>query len=109
MALAARLPAHMKAASLYALEAEDHYLRVHSDRGEALVHMRMTDAETMLGTEIGARVHRSFWIARSAIVGVERRGNTIHAHLATGLAVPISRRRYAMLAANGLFSNCADA
>lgn len=40
----ARLPLRLRRARLLALEAEDHYLRVHTDAGSVLILLRFTDA-----------------------------------------------------------------
>lgn len=52
---------------LLPLQAENHYLRIHADRGSAFVLMRLGDAMEMLGSEAGWRVHRSFWGAADAL------------------------------------------
>ncbi|WP_204283531.1 hypothetical protein, partial [Klebsiella pneumoniae] len=41
-ALRAKLPAALRHARLIALSAEDHYLRVHTDRGNALILMGLS-------------------------------------------------------------------
>lgn len=89
-ALVAALPADRRG-RLLALQAEDHYLRIHTDRGEALVHRRFSDAlQAARGLE-GLRVHRSWWVARSAIESVERDGDRLVLRLRGGLVVPVSR------------------
>ncbi len=47
-----RLPARLAGARLLAVEAQDHYLRLHTDRGDDLVLMRLADASILVG---GAR------------------------------------------------------
>lgn len=76
---------------LLALEAEDHYLRVHTDRGNALIHNRFSDALSRVATVDGLRVHRSWWVARSAIERVARDGDRLALHMRGGLVVPVSR------------------
>ena len=39
-----RLPAKLRGADIRAVEAQDHYLKVHTDRGEALILLRLADA-----------------------------------------------------------------
>ena len=39
-----RLPVKLRGAELYAVQAEDHYLRVHTSRGSDLILMRLADA-----------------------------------------------------------------
>lgn len=88
--LVAALPPDRRGA-LIALEAEDHYLRIHTDRGDALVHRRLSDAITDVGAIDGLRVHRSWWVARGAIEQVERDGDRLLLRLRGGLVVPVSR------------------
>jgi DNA-binding LytR/AlgR family response regulator len=86
-----RLPPHLAAARLIALEAEDHYLRVHTDAGSALILMRLSDAVQETGGEDGARCHRSWWVARHAVRSARRHGSVMRLHLDGGLEVPVSR------------------
>ena len=66
-ALTDKLPHRLRRASLIAMVAEDHYLRVHTDKGEALILMRLSDAITAADALDGARTHRSWWVAREAV------------------------------------------
>jgi hypothetical protein len=90
-ALAGRLPPHLKDARLLALEAEDHYLRIHTETGSALVLMRLSDAARALGDEAGQQVHRSFWVAGSAVAGAQRRDGRLFLRLVNGMEIPVSR------------------
>src|SRR4051794_29307167 len=69
----ARLPDRLRGARLLAVEAEDHYLRFHTDRGSDLLLMRLADAIAEL-EGLGTQTHRSWWVARDAVVAVEKRG-----------------------------------
>ncbi|OSZ72710.1 hypothetical protein CAP39_05225 [Sphingomonas sp. IBVSS1] len=100
-ALAERLPARLRAGRLLALAAEDHYLRVHTDLGNDLVLMRMADAVALLAEVPGARVHRSWWVARAAVTGTNRDGDRLFLTLETGLSAPVSRAERARLTAAG--------
>lgn len=87
-----RLPPKLRGAALYAVQAEDHYLRLHTDRGSDLILMRLSDAvEELEGLE-GARTHRSWWVARPAVRGVDRGDGRATLTLEGGLSVPVSRR-----------------
>lgn len=88
--LIAALPPERRGA-LLALEAEDHYLRVHTDRGHALIHRRFSDALGRVAAIDGLRVHRSWWVARGAVERVARDGDRLALHLRGGLVVPVSR------------------
>lgn len=99
--LAARLPARL-GGDVIALRTEDHYVRVYTRIGDALVLMRMSDAIGELVGIPGIQVHRSWWIARDAIVAVERRGRTTRVHLSNGLTAPVARDRLKTVATAGL-------
>lgn len=87
-----RLPMKLRTASIRAVQAEDHYLRVHTDRGSDLILMRLSDAvEELEGLE-GARTHRSWWVARDAVRDIERGDGRATLTLDDGLRVPVSRR-----------------
>lgn len=82
---------------IIALEMEDHYVRVHTALGSALVLMRLRDA-TALVTEVeGMQVHRSWWVARGAVEDVLRDGRNIRLKLARGLEAPVARAKIADL------------
>lgn len=99
--LLARLPPHLGTARLLALEAEDHYLRVHTDAGSALILMRLSDAVQETGGEDGARCHRSWWVARRAVRSASRQGSVVRLHLDGGLEVPVSRSHLRTLRSAG--------
>ena len=86
-----RLPADRRGALLH-LQMRDHYVEIHTDRGSELVLMRFGDALMELGGTEGMQVHRSHWIARTALKKVSRRAGRTVAHLANGAEVPVSRR-----------------
>ena len=86
-----RLSARRRAARLIALEAEDHYVRVHTDAGSELLQMRFSDALEELSRAYGYRLHRSWWAAADAIEKVRWSRGTGEARLAGGLVAPVSR------------------
>lgn len=79
--------------TLLALAAEDHYLRIHTSRGQALALLRLRDAITSLGEEAGVQVHRSFWVARDAAPQPSRRGQSWQLDLPGGVSIPVSKAR----------------
>ncbi len=101
--LVERLPPRLGAGRLLALEAEDHYLRVHTDLGHDIILMRMTDAIALLDSLPGARVHRSWWVARDAVEGSSSIGGRTTLCLATGITAPVSRAMRPLIAAQGWF------
>ncbi len=86
-----RLPPRLRGAELHAVEAEDHYLRLHTSRGSDLVLMRLADALGELEGIEGARTHRSWWVARAAVQGAERGDGRAVLRLPGGLEAPVSR------------------
>jgi len=76
---------------ILALEAEDHYLRVHTLHGSALVLMRLTDAAAIIDPRLGLRVHRSWWVAREGVRALETKPGRAIVRLLDNTAVPISR------------------
>jgi len=87
-----RLPPRLRGARLIAVEAEDHYLRLHTDRGSDLILMRLADALRELEGLEGAQTHRSWWVAKDAVRGVKRGDGRALLTLDGGLEAPVSRR-----------------
>ena len=98
-----RLSAKRREAALIAVEAEDHYLRVHTDAGQELITARFGDALKELDAAPGFRTHRSWWVAAGAIDDVKWLRGRGEARLKCGLVVPISRSQAAPLKAAGWF------
>lgn len=89
--LALRLPPEVRGRIL-CLEMEDHYVRVHTDRGSALVLMRLSDAINEAQPVPGRQVHRSWWVSDEAVEGFERNGRTGSIRLVNGARAPVSQR-----------------
>ena len=87
-----RLPPHLRSSRLIAVEAEDHYLRVHTEHGSHLILMRLSDALDELEGLEGAQTHRSWWVAKDAVQGARRSDGRATLALAQGLTAPVSRR-----------------
>ncbi|MCG8440795.1 MAG: LytTR family transcriptional regulator DNA-binding domain-containing protein [Caulobacterales bacterium] len=87
----ARLPAKLQRARLFAVTAEDHYVRVYTDQGDDLILMRLADAVDALARLDGMQVHRSWWVARDAVRGVDRRNGRMTLTLENGVRAPVSR------------------
>jgi len=96
-----RLSAKRRGARLIAVEAWDHYLRVHTDAGSELLTARFADALAELAEAPGFRTHRSWWVAAGAIEAVRWRRGAGEARLTGGLTVPVSRSNAAALKAAG--------
>lgn len=89
-ALLGRLPAAI-GSDIVALETEDHYLRVHTGGGSALILMRMADAVAMLDSRLGAQVHRRWWVAQAAVTDLRTADQKLSLELVDGRVVPVGR------------------
>jgi hypothetical protein len=98
-----RLSAKRRTARLIAVEAHDHYLKVHTDAGEELITLRFADALEELAGAHGWRVHRSWWVAAEAVEAVRWRRGAGEARLAGGLEAPVSRTYAPVLKEAGWF------
>jgi DNA-binding LytR/AlgR family response regulator len=99
-----RLPVHLRSASILALVSEDHYLRVYTDVGNALILMRLSDAMVELDGQNGAQTHRSWWVTRDAVRTISRRDGKAILTLSDGTEAPVSRTYYRTLQAAGWFA-----
>jgi hypothetical protein len=100
-ALTDKLPARLRTADILALQSEDHYLRVHTRRGDALVLMRLSDAVAAMEGLEGAQTHRSWWVARAAIDHSEKAGGRAVLTLTNEIEAPVSRNFYPVLRDKG--------
>ena len=87
-----RLPLKFRTASLYAVSSEGHYLRVHTDRGNPLILMRISDAIRELSVAKGLQVHRSWWVAHDGIADIKREKGRRMLILKNNEVTPVSRR-----------------
>ena len=87
-----RLPLKLRGADLYAVEAEDHYLRLHTSRGSDLILLRLSDAVAELEGLEGAQTHRSWWVAKDAVVDARAGDGRATLVLKNGVEAPVSRR-----------------
>lgn len=76
---------------LYSVSAEEHYVRIHTARGDHLVYKKFSDAVEELGTTYGMRVHRSHWVSPFAVRGILRDGKRMFVRLKDGTKLPVSR------------------
>jgi len=98
-----RLPFKLRGATIRAVQSEDHYLRIHTDRGSDLILMRLSDALVELEGLEGAQTHRSWWVAKDAVRGVSRGDGRATLTLEDGIEAPVSRRYAKALRAAGWY------
>lgn len=99
---AERLPLPLRSQQVIALQAEDHYLRVHLAGGEStLILMRLSDAIAELPADIGTQTHRSWWVAKDAVRSVTKAEGRATLTLDGGVEAPVSRSFYRMISEAG--------
>ena len=84
-----RLPRHLGHDVVF-LKVDDHYVEVHTSKGQTIMHMRFSDAVAQLG-DYGVQVHRSYWVARHHVKEQVRQDNRVYVRLTDGRLVPVSR------------------
>lgn len=89
---------------LLAISVRDHYVDVHTTLGPTSLLMRLADAIAESHPADGAQVHRSHWVAWSAVQGVEREAGKIFLRLVDGARVPVSKNHREKLAQRGLLA-----
>lgn len=87
---------------LLSLSVADHYVEVVTDKGEALLLMRLSDAIREADPEPGLQIHRSHWVAHAAVSRVVRASGRPSVELIDGRRLPISRSFIADAKAAGL-------
>lgn len=90
-AILSRLPVHLQDAELYALSAEDHYVRVQTSKGDDILLMRLSDSIGETSGVEGMQTHRSWWVAKDAVVDIKKLGRSGEITLKNKKIVPVSR------------------
>ena len=86
-----RLTPKLRGGTLFAVQAEDHYLRLHTSRGSDLILMRLSDAVAELEGLEGAQTHRSWWVAKDGFTAARRNDGRATLLLKDGAEAPVSR------------------
>ena len=86
------------------LSARDHYVDVVTRRAQKALLLRLSDAMAEVEGIPGAQVHRSHWVARTAVVGARRENGRFLLDLVDGTTVPVSRSYRARAEAAGLLA-----
>ena len=100
--LVSRLPANLRGAEIQALEAEEHYTKIHTSKGNTLLLMRFSDAIAEMNPQPGLQVHRSFWVSQAAVERVARVDQRWVIRLHGGLNIPVSRSYRVIVQSSGL-------
>ena len=90
-----RLEKYPDAEKILSLSAQDHYVEVTTELGAELCLLRLSDAIAQTVPEDGFQIHRSHWIAKSAIVELKTKGATGQVRLTDGRTLNVSQSRLA--------------
>jgi hypothetical protein len=101
-------PLGVEPAVVLCLQMEDHYVRVHHVGGSELVLATMRQAQEALHRVRGLQVHRSWWVAETAVAEPVLEGRNLRLRLTNGLLVPVSRQAVAAVRAAGWLNRAAD-
>jgi hypothetical protein len=83
------------------LQMEDHYVRVHTRSGSRLVLATLGEAMAAMNRTLGLQVHRSWWVAKAAVVRAIPDGRNLRLELSNGLLAPVARSAVAAVRAAG--------
>lgn len=86
---------------IIALQMEDHYVRIHRREDSRLVLITMRDAAARMARRDGRQVHRSWWVARDAVIAIEGDARRMRLRLVNGIEVPVARSQVAGLRESG--------
>jgi len=79
---------------IWHLKAEEHYVLLGlCDGTSTLLRGRLADAIAQVPPEAGLQVHRSHWVAKSALADLERRREGWRLRLHNGTDIPVARNR----------------
>lgn len=96
-----QLPATFRDAEIVAIQADDHYVQIHTNKGVHMHYMRLRDAIELMSGTPGVRVHRSWWVNESAISRVRREGGNWRLDTEYASDISVSRSGLAQLKALG--------
>lgn len=87
------------------LQMEDHYVRVHTAGNSRLVLGTLNQAMAALGSADGLQVHRSWWVAKRAVVRAVSEGRNLRLQLVNGITAPVARSAVAIVREAGWLTN----
>lgn len=76
--------------SIISVSAQDHYVLITTKKGTHLHRMGLAEALGKLPENDGIQVHRSHWVAISAMRKLDKKGNRHFVSLQNGDAIPVS-------------------
>lgn len=99
--LSDRLPPNLRDGVTY-LSMQDHYVEVHTEKGNTLVLMRLADAIMEMEGVPGLQIHRSHWVALDAVAGCLRKDGRLFLRMTDDKLLPVSRSSLDAVRAAGL-------
>lgn len=84
------LPIEKRGRLLY-LQMDDHYLKVLTEKGAHMILMRFKDALAKVEHYDGFQTHRSWWVAKDAVVETKKEGRKLILVMENGTEVPVSQ------------------
>ncbi len=94
-----------KRGEVWRVSANGHHLDVLTSMGESRVRLRFSDALQELEGLDGTMVHRSHWVAHSAIREIVQDGRRHRIVLQCGIDIPVSQTRAEALRAAGVLTD----
>jgi hypothetical protein len=91
-----------------ALQMEDHYVRIHTATGSQLVLMPLGRAIEVVGAVEGLRTHRSWWVARRAVMEINGTPRSMTLRLSNGIVAPVARASVTALRSAGWLESPAE-
>lgn len=85
-----RLPAEQRG-NLSHMTVQDHYVEVRTERGKAMLLMRLADAIAETEGVEGLQIHRSHWVAAEMVAETVRLGGRLMLRMKDGTLLPVSR------------------
>ncbi len=80
-----------KRGTVLRLEADNQYIQVYTEKGNALLRLSLTEAEKMVPEKAGVRIHRSHWIQKERIDELFFENGNPRIRDKGGLLLPVSR------------------
>lgn len=79
---------------LWAITAEQHYLRIYTSAGDDLILMRFSDALNELSSVDGLQIHRSHWVSAAGFKAFSEEDKRLFVVLQNDVVLPVSRPNY---------------
>jgi hypothetical protein len=74
------------------IEAMDHFVAVITPQATHHLRLRFGDAVEQMAGVAGLRTHRSHWVVRDAVIGVQQMQGRVFVRMTDGALVPVSRK-----------------